>query len=495
MTSGSSILAENEKKRLNIRLPLLVCFAMFNAWKMGMVYFAGKTMSVDGKIPLPVNLDNLAILFVAGFIFSIIMIFFFLRHTILVERISCVIALSSILFLFLPLSPKVLTLALYVNFFCCYFMFGFEITIIVALFTKKTAILHLTAAYGISALFIASLHNEFISIPFVYFRLFVIIACAMQLIFYFKIPANNFPQPLTKSDNLVMPKRFFALLLVWVAMSSCVILFGIAVAETMLHGVFTLYLSAFLSGFTIFLLWRFLSISPLSACTVFTAMGALGFMVAICSLYLPVPPLLPCVFFGMAWICCWLGPLVSGVLYAKQYPSRVVLIAIIGAIYAMILIHTLLLNALRDNTTILYLVFFVLAVFMVGLFLVLKPFLDYAFHGKMFISQERSEELIEEAKAAAEKGEPPAAVTGEAAAAIIIEEEDCHPDDELTERERQIAQELMLGLDYKEIAAKLYISPHTVNAHKKSIYKKKGVHNVQGLIMKISKLNTVSSEQ
>jgi DNA-binding CsgD family transcriptional regulator len=328
---------------------------------------------------------------------------------------------------------------------------------------------------------VAALHNGFVDLPFAYFRLFAIAACAMQMLFYCKIPGNNFPRYLKKSDNLVMPKRFFAFMMVWVAMSCSVVLFGTTVSETVKHGVAVLYLSAAVSGLVIFLLWRRFGISPLTACPVFTAMGALGFVTAICSLYFPALAHVSCVFLGMAWICCWMGPLVAGVLFAKQYPSRYVFTAIVGTIMGMILIHTMLLDSMRGNMIVLSMVYSVIAVIMVGLFLILKPYLDYSFRGERLISEERSAELIEKAKAAAQLAQ--GAENDE-----VLQETGIH-DDELTERERQIAQELMSGLDYKEIAEKLFISPHTVNTHKKSIYSKKGVHNVQGLILKIGKLN------
>jgi DNA-binding CsgD family transcriptional regulator len=77
---------------------------------------------------------------------------------------------------------------------------------------------------------------------------------------------------------------------------------------------------------------------------------------------------------------------------------------------------------------------------------------------------------------------------------LVVQEETvrpggrCHPDDELSDSEKQIAQELMSGLNYNEIANKLFISYHTVNAHIRAIYRKKDVHNVAELIRKIGKL-------
>jgi hypothetical protein len=58
---------ENEAKRLDLPLPLLMCFAMFTAWQMGMVYFSGQTMSVDGRTPLPVELGSMTALIAAGY--------------------------------------------------------------------------------------------------------------------------------------------------------------------------------------------------------------------------------------------------------------------------------------------------------------------------------------------------------------------------------------------------------------------------------------------
>lgn len=47
----------------------------------------------------------------------------------------------------------------------------------------------------------------------------------------------------------------------------------------------------------------------------------------------------------------------------------------------------------------------------------------------------------------------------------------------LTEREKQVIDELSKGLGYKEIAGKIFISPETVKQHLKNIYRKMGVRN------------------
>jgi DNA-binding NarL/FixJ family response regulator len=47
----------------------------------------------------------------------------------------------------------------------------------------------------------------------------------------------------------------------------------------------------------------------------------------------------------------------------------------------------------------------------------------------------------------------------------------------LTKREHEILELLIQGLSYKEIAAKCYISPETMNSHIKNIYQKLNVHS------------------
>ncbi len=55
-------------------------------------------------------------------------------------------------------------------------------------------------------------------------------------------------------------------------------------------------------------------------------------------------------------------------------------------------------------------------------------------------------------------------------------------DDRLTSREREVLELLCAGYVAKEIAAKLGISPKTVDAHRTSIYRLLDVHTIAGLI-------------
>ena len=49
--------------------------------------------------------------------------------------------------------------------------------------------------------------------------------------------------------------------------------------------------------------------------------------------------------------------------------------------------------------------------------------------------------------------------------------------DKLTKQEKEILQDLDKGLNYKEIALRRFVSPHTVRAHIRSIYEKLHVHS------------------
>lgn len=52
----------------------------------------------------------------------------------------------------------------------------------------------------------------------------------------------------------------------------------------------------------------------------------------------------------------------------------------------------------------------------------------------------------------------------------------------LTNRERQVLQQIAEGLGNKEIAEALQISPRTVESHRASLMKKLGVHKASGLV-------------
>jgi len=59
----------------------------------------------------------------------------------------------------------------------------------------------------------------------------------------------------------------------------------------------------------------------------------------------------------------------------------------------------------------------------------------------------------------------------------------------LTEREKEILQQLITGLTKPQIAEKLNLSFHTVNTHMKNIYSKLQVHTRSGAISKVYKEN------
>ena len=72
---------------------------------------------------------------------------------------------------------------------------------------------------------------------------------------------------------------------------------------------------------------------------------------------------------------------------------------------------------------------------------------------------------------------------------VIMEKElapdapdNCDPTS-LSQRESEIVTLIARGMTNKEVAADLYLSPHTVNTHRKNIMKKLGCNSAQGIVL------------
>ena len=127
------ILEENQRKRLDQPLWMLICFAMFCFWQMGFIYFVGPSLTIDGRTPLPVSMDNITVLIALGYVISIVWMIVLPHFVIWAERVLAALSLATLLLLFFPFPTDILRLLIYLHVFFCCTMIGFETFIMVNL--------------------------------------------------------------------------------------------------------------------------------------------------------------------------------------------------------------------------------------------------------------------------------------------------------------------------------------------------------------------------
>ena len=104
---------------------------------------------------------------------------------------------------------------------------------------------------------------------------------------------------------------------------------------------------------------------------------------------------------------------------------------------------------------------------MVMLYLLLEPYLIYSFHGKSAL-----EAAIEESRGADK--EPP----------LTKEQQNLcgNAFDKLTKRELEVADSMLKGMSYTEIAKEFEINPSTVLVHQRNLYSKLQIHSKTELL-------------
>ncbi len=461
-----SFLLENQNKRKDYPLWMLICFAMFCFWQMGFIYFMGPSLNIDERTPLPVSMDNITMIIVLGYVLCIPFMIFLPRFVIWAERISLSGALVTVLGLFLHFPAEALKILIYSHVFFCCFIIGFEAFVIVNYFTEHTAIKHLTAAYSVALFLIAAVQNDFWPISFPFFRIITVAAVSMILFFFFRMPAKSYAcqQYVKKSDGITAPKKLLIGTYIIVFISALMAVSGPAISGEVQHGVFITYLTDAAVSLLMYLLYKKANFNLFRLISVCLAMGCVGFLLSYVSTYLPFAGYIACALIGIGMVPCQMLPL-YGLVLAKGYPSRFITPIIIGLSLAAVLVQSSMVEAFREMPNMLYLAYGVIMVILALCYLQLEPFFLYTLRRRI-PEKETVPEEAEESKKTAES---------------VL--------DTLTKRELEVVDLIGYGYSNGDIAKILFISEHTVKDHTKSIYRKMGVHSRFELAALVNRIN------
>lgn len=468
------ILIENQKKRIDVPLWRLICFAMFNLWQMGFIYyFLEPSSALDGKIPLPINIDYGTALTVVCYLLGILTMIFLPKIIVWVQRIDTAIALVSAIGFFLPLSEEALRFNIYLQIFCCCLLIGFETFLVVNYFSEKSGIKYLTFAYGVPVLLIAFVQNELIPINFSVFRFVIIAALVLLFIFFLGMPTDNehLPRYVKKSDGIKSPKKLILGTYLLVFIIGLMGTAGPAIVGKVEHGVTIMYLVVAIACFVFYLLYKKFNIHPFRMIPLSVGLGGLGFLLMIATPYVPVLAYVACILIGFGMAACLLGPL-YGVPIMKSYPSRYVAPAIIGVVVFAVLTHAVIGEIFLGAPVALYIVYAVIMGVLVFVYTQVEPFLMFTLRRRIAddetaVKTEAEETAVQVAEAET-KTEP-----------VFTAETDT-PDDplmKLSPKKREVSELICLGYTNKDIARTLVISEHTVKDYVKDIYYTLDVHS------------------
>ncbi len=459
---NNSILFENQKKRLDQPLWMLICFAMFAFWQMGFIYFVGPALTINGKTPLPIDMDNATMLIAVCYVFSILWMIFIPKTVVWTQRIATGVALLSAGGLFLPLPDDAMRFLIYTQIFCCCLMIGFETFIMVNFFSEKSNIKHLTLAYGIALFMIAFIQNDFMPITFPTFRIIMLIAIALLLVFFVGMPAKSeaLPTYAKKKDGFTAPKGLLCGTYVLVFVCSLMAVSGPAISEGIKHGIFITYLVDAIASLILYLLYKKANIHPFKLIPVLVGLGCIGFLLMFTTTYVPAFAYVSCGLIGFAMVSCQMLPL-YGMVMMKSYPSKYISPTIIGLALVAVLVQGSMVDIFRSAPTMLYLAYAVIMVILVIIYMQVEPFFLFTLRKRI------AEDTIKEEEAKTESASDPLAI--------------------LSPKEREVAELICLGYTNKDIAKVLFISEYTVKDHTKKIYPKMGVHSRFELATLVSK--------
>ena len=436
---------------------------------MGFIYFMGPALNIDGRTPLPIDMDNLTVLMAGCYVLSITYMIFLPRYVVWAERLFTLAAIATVLGLFLPLPDEALKGLIYAHVFCCCTMIGFETFIIVNFLSEKSAINALTAGYGLALFLIALVQNDFLAITFPVFRVVTVAALLLLLIFTLRLPASPkaCPQYVRKDSGLVAPKKLLTGTFILVFVSSLMGVSGPSISAEVRHGVFVTYFVDAIASILVFFLYRKKEFHPFRCISFAVGLACIGFLLMYVADFVPWVSYISCALIGFGMFACQMVPL-YGLVLMKSYPSRYLSPTIIGLALVAVLVQGGMVEAFRSAPSMLFLAYAVIMVILVILYLQIEPYFLYTLRRKIPEEvQFSAAEPVRQEMPEQEEESAPAEETLSADSPFAV----------LSKRELEVVDLIARGYSNAEIANVLVISVHTVNDHTKKIYRKLNVHS------------------
>ncbi len=459
------LLSLNQSKRQTISVLMTICFAMYNAWQMGFIYFMNPSLSVTGRTPLPISMDNVTTLMAMGYVLAIAYMIILPHYVIWAERISTILSLVTISMMFMPLTESIMVTTVYAHIFCCCFMIGFESFILINFFSEESVIKYLTLGYGVSVTIVALVQNELLPITFSSFRLVVVILLVMLLIFTFSMPVDiDFcPVYVKKNDGLVMPKHMFSGIFALCFVSCLLMLCGPAAVGEVPHGVSIAYLADAVALIIMYIDYKKNNFNPLRVVSLFMTVSAIGYLFLYLSIFIPALTYPACLLIGFGFAPCQMLPL-YGMTLMKTYPSKYICPSIIAIAVITVVIQSGITGLFGATPNTLLLVYMAIMVMLTLIYNQWEPYLVHNLVRKVPVVKQTSsavktEDVIRTAEIADENED----ISGLLAT--------------LTKREREVLDLIGCGYSNGDIAKILVISEHTVNDYTKKIYRKLDVHS------------------
>lgn len=426
-----------KNNKITVKNYLLAFIETFSIWQMGVIYYSSKTLTVNNINPLPVTLDNSILIILIGYIFGMLFIYFFPKKTILIGRIIMIISLFSSFVLFFDIPSLLFKILYYILTFNCVFFISINTSIIINLYSLKSALMDAIIGALVVGLSISIFQNDTVSFNFNLFNIISCICILLIVIALFKLPIKMKTYFLTKKDKIKMPPKRSIIGLIIIQVLCCLLtLFTSSLSESITNGVSISYFGLFISGLLAYIIYKKNKLNPFKLCKYFFGICSLGFV-----LYL-IPNNIFSYFglllqgFGLFSIL--IAPFLISNLF-EIYPSKIIApIVIIIDLFAVV-VNSLLLELFRNNSTLLYIIYCSISIISVIVYLMIEQNLElqslYEISNKKILN------------------------------------------DSLSKRELEVTELLLKGYSNKEIANKLNISNYTVNDHIKNIYRKTNTHS------------------
>ncbi len=453
-------------KRITLSIPMILIVSLFAVWQMGIVFFAGDTLTLYGWFPIAVDERHGTAVIISAFVVSMAANYFFLKHSLILARIVLCTAFIATVILLLPLPPPALVAADDTSCFCCVFLIGSNYVLESVLYDNSSELnfVYISAIFAFPVM--ALLHNGYIQASFIVFNTVSMLIIAALIFAYAALPKYMEVETRTAGEvevkKITFPLTLRVGLILMIGIITMLGIFSLAYAGTLPHGLFVFYLVGVAGAVAALVAVKKFNFSPFKICTVYLALSVVGFVCVAMSAPFKVLAYPAVVFLGFNCASNSFVGFFANTIFEHRR-TKFIAILVPAVELMVVMMHAGILAMFRDKVDILFAVISAVAIVFTVFYLTIESSLTYSWR---ILKTRKGVKTNKNTHS--RKPRMPG----------------------LSARDMEIVEHILLGYTVPEIARTLNLSDETVKGYKKNIYIKLDIHSKRELFALMEKTET-----